>query len=105
MAKINLVTCMAAAEGDGKGEERKTLSLAFLLPITPRVLLKRDSERRLGTSEVSLYDDHKLALSDKRILYLIGKYKSLGHFRVVLSIAVAVQYLETGRKSQFVHAE
>ena len=31
------------------------------------------SERRLGTSEVSLYDDHKLALSDKRILYLIGK--------------------------------
>ena len=32
----------------------------------------RDSERRLGTSLVSWYDDHKLALSDKRILYLIG---------------------------------
>ena len=55
------------------GRSRASLSLAFLLPITPRVLLERDSERRLGTSLVSWYDDHKLALSDKRILYLIGK--------------------------------
>ena len=45
MAKINLVTCMVGAEGDGKGEERKTLSLAFLLPITPHTPLGRDGKR------------------------------------------------------------
>jgi len=36
---------MAGAGGDGKGEERKTLSLAFLLPIIPCASLGRDSER------------------------------------------------------------
>ena len=29
-----------------------SLSIAFLLPITPRVPLGRDSERRLGTSQL-----------------------------------------------------
>ena len=43
----------AGAEGDGKGKGRKTtsLSLAFLLPITPLAPLRRDRERRLGTSQ------------------------------------------------------
>ena len=42
------VTHTAGAGGDGKGEERKTrgsLSLSFLLPITPRAPLRRVSER------------------------------------------------------------
>ena len=43
----------AGAEGDGKGKGRKTtsLSLAFLPPITPLAPLRRDRERRLGTSQ------------------------------------------------------
>ena len=41
------------AGGDGKGKARKTtsLSLAFVLPITPLAPLRRDRERRLGTSQ------------------------------------------------------
>ena len=46
------VTRVAGAGGDGKGKGRKSLSLAFLLPITPRAPLERDSERRLGTSQM-----------------------------------------------------
>ena len=46
------VTRAAGAGGDGKGEERKTLSLAFLLPITPRTSLGRRYERRLGISQL-----------------------------------------------------
>ena len=46
------VTCAAGAGVDEKGKMRKTLSLAFLPPITPRALLGRDRERRLGTSRV-----------------------------------------------------
>ena len=36
----------------GREKRRKSLSLAFLLPITPRAPLERDRERRLGTSEI-----------------------------------------------------
>ena len=46
------VTRAAGAGVDEKGTMRKTLSLAFLLPITPRAPLGRDRERRLGTSSV-----------------------------------------------------
>ena len=35
----------------GREKRRKSLSLAFLLPITPRAPLERDRERRLGTSK------------------------------------------------------
>ena len=41
----------AGEGGDGKGEERKTLSLIFLLPITPLAPLGRGCDRRLGTSQ------------------------------------------------------
>ena len=46
------VTRVAGAGGDGKGKGGKSLSLAFLLPITPRAPLERDGERRLGTSQL-----------------------------------------------------
>ena len=46
------VTRVAGVGGDGKGKGRKSLSLAFLLPITPRAPLERDSERRLGTGQM-----------------------------------------------------
>ena len=46
------VTRAAGAGVDEKGTMRKTLSLAFLPPITPRAPLGRDRERRLGTSRV-----------------------------------------------------
>ena len=36
----------------GRVKRRKSLSLAFLLPITPRAPLGRDRERRLGTSQI-----------------------------------------------------
>ena len=36
----------------GREKRRKSLSLAFLLPITPRAPLERDRERRLGTSQI-----------------------------------------------------
>ena len=47
------VTRAVEAGGDGKGKGRKSLSLslAFLLPITPLAPLRRDKERRLGTSQ------------------------------------------------------
>ena len=39
------VTRAAGAGGDGKGKRRKTLSLTFLLLITPLTPLRRDRER------------------------------------------------------------
>ena len=39
------VTRAAGAGGDGNGKGRKTLSLAFLLPITPLAPLRRDRDR------------------------------------------------------------
>ena len=36
----------------GREKRRKSLSLAFLLPITPRAPLERDRERRLETSQI-----------------------------------------------------
>ena len=36
----------------GREKRRKSLSLAFLLPITPRAPLGRDTERWLGTSQI-----------------------------------------------------
>ena len=39
------VTNAMGAGGDGKGKGRKTLSLAFHLPITPLAPLRRDRER------------------------------------------------------------
>ena len=36
----------------GREKRRKSHTLAFLLPITPRAPLERDRERRLGTSQI-----------------------------------------------------
>ena len=49
------VTHTEGAGGDGKGEERKTrgsLSLSFLLPITPRAPLGRVFLETTGTSQI-----------------------------------------------------
>ena len=90
----------------GRELRERSLSLAFLFPITPRAPLGRDSERRLGASQLLvrklIQREHKItsrnkllvALSFQRRYNLHGKDREMrtlgGNHTILLSLILRV---------------
>ena len=68
-----VLTRPQSSSGNARGRER-SLSLAFLLPITPRTPLGRDSERRLEVSQLLvrklIQREHKITSRNKLLVAL-----------------------------------